>query len=153
MSYSELIHLYFDRSAALQNYWTLYVIIIGGLLAFSSLRQRKDLITAILITLLFSFFAYKNASAIIDTLSQRNAALDAIKSFPASGADAPLRQKIEPTLIVQDPSNLQIFHLTCDLLTLATLWAMELRRIRTAKLVPPAPTPTPEPAPHSKHHH
>src|SRR5436305_185303 len=116
MSFPDLIHLYFDRSAALQNYWTLYVIIIGGLLAFSSLRQRKDLLTAILISILFSFFAYKNASAILDTLAQRNAALEAIKSFPATGSDAPGRQKIEDTLLTQNPASIQLFHLTCDLL-------------------------------------
>ena len=35
MSYSELIQLYFERSTALQWYWTIYVVVIGGLLAFS----------------------------------------------------------------------------------------------------------------------
>ena len=39
MNYSELIQLYFERSNALQSYWTLYVVIVGGLLAFSSLRK------------------------------------------------------------------------------------------------------------------
>ena len=39
MKYDQLIQLYFERSNALQAYWTLYVVIVGGLLAFSSLRK------------------------------------------------------------------------------------------------------------------
>ena len=33
MKYNELIQLYFERSTALQWYWNLYVVVIGGLLA------------------------------------------------------------------------------------------------------------------------
>jgi len=32
MKYAELTQLYFDRSNALQWYWTIYVLVIGGLL-------------------------------------------------------------------------------------------------------------------------
>jgi len=40
MNYNELIQLYFERSNAMQQYWNLYVIIVGGVLAFSSLRKQ-----------------------------------------------------------------------------------------------------------------
>ena len=30
MNYNELIQLYFERSTAMQQYWNLYVIIVGG---------------------------------------------------------------------------------------------------------------------------
>jgi hypothetical protein len=40
-NYNELIQLYFERSNAVQQYWNLYVIIVGGVLAFSSLRKRR----------------------------------------------------------------------------------------------------------------
>jgi hypothetical protein len=39
MNYNDLIQLYFERSTAMQAYWNLYVLIVGGLLAFSSLRN------------------------------------------------------------------------------------------------------------------
>ena len=42
MNYSELIQTYFERSVALQWYWTIYVLVIGGLLGFSSFRQRQS---------------------------------------------------------------------------------------------------------------
>ena len=41
MSYSELMQAYFERSTALQWYWTIYVIVIGGVLGFSTLRPSR----------------------------------------------------------------------------------------------------------------
>src|SRR3954469_21397982 len=88
MRYSELIELYFARSNALQLYWTVYVIVIGGLLAFSSLRQRKDAITAVLVSVLYAFFAYKNMGALLDVTLERQAILSVIKEFSTFGPDA-----------------------------------------------------------------
>jgi len=47
MNYNELIQLYFERSTAMQQYWNLYVIIVGGVLAFSSLRTGLHFIRAV----------------------------------------------------------------------------------------------------------
>jgi len=58
MTYAQLIKLYFERSNSLQWYWTLYVVIVGGLLAFSSIRKERDRRTALLVMILFCFFAY-----------------------------------------------------------------------------------------------
>jgi hypothetical protein len=60
MSYSELIQAYFERSTALQWYWTVYVAVIGGILAFSVFRQRPEPVTVLLVTALYACFAYKN---------------------------------------------------------------------------------------------
>jgi len=143
MTYTDLVQLYFERDSALQWYWTLYVIIIGGLLAFSSLRQRPDLITAILVTILFAFFAYKNLDAIHDVTDQRTAAVTLIKdSAPAAGTDATnidrLRQTLQPTLVTPAYEGVRNFHIASDVLTIAAFWAMEYRRRRTTKA--PAPT-------------
>ena len=134
MSYGELIQLYFERSTALQWYWTIYVVVIGGLLAFSSLRQRTDLVTAILVTVLFCFFGYKNLGAIGDVTLQRNAVLQQIKEYPRTNQDAPQVQQqrnlMEPTLIAQSYESVRNFHVASDILTVAALWAMEWRRHR-----------------------
>jgi hypothetical protein len=134
MSYAELIRLYFERSTALQWYWTVYVIIIGGLLAFSSLRRRGDLVTATLITILFCFFAYKNLGAIRDVTFQRAAVLQSIKSYRPIGTQGAevleLRPVLEPTLVAPDYDGVRNFHIASDVLTLAALWAMERRRWR-----------------------
>ena len=64
MNYSELVQAYFERSTALQWYWTIYVLAIGGVLGFSTFRQRPELVTTILVSILYACFAFKNVGAI-----------------------------------------------------------------------------------------
>jgi hypothetical protein len=135
MKYSELIQAYFERSAALQWYWTIYVLVIGGVLAFSAFRQQKDVVTTILVILLYIGFAYKNLGAIEATLGERQALVTAIKQYPASGPDATdlkqIRDLLEPTLTWQEYEGVRNFHVMCDLLTIAFLLAREVRRKKT----------------------
>jgi hypothetical protein len=137
MSYAELVGLYFARSNALQWYWTVYVVVIGGLLAFSSLRQRPDVVTAVLVTVLYASFAYKNLGAIRDVTMERFAILNLIRETPPGAAVEPgtaamarLRDVLEPTLNPPDYPGVRNFHVACDVLTVAALWAMEWRRRR-----------------------
>jgi hypothetical protein len=133
MKYDQLVQLYFERSTALQNYWTLYVVIVGGLLAFASMRQgwsKSDIPATILISILFIVFAYRNCGAIQDVTLQRQATIDAIHAVEAT-PDAPSPQvsgKIDPTLISPDYSVARNFHLAGDILTIAALWMMHRRR-------------------------
>ena len=139
MTTSELIQAFFERSNALQNYWTLYVVVIGGLLAFASMRKQPDIITTTLVSVLFIMFAYKNLGAIEDVSIQRIAILDAFKqqSAPATDAmsvnQAKTLQLIQPTMITPDLHGIRHFHIVSDILTVAALWAMELRRRKAAK--------------------
>ena len=137
MRYADLVQLYFDRSNALQWYWTLYVVVAGGLLAFSSLRVRPDVITAVLVTVLFAMFAYKNAGAIGDTTFQRAAALKAIGDFPHGEQDGAgtniARTRLEPTMAVPAWEGVRNFHVCSDVLVILAVWAMELRRRRAAR--------------------
>jgi hypothetical protein len=137
MQYNELIHLYFERSNALQWYWNIYVIVIGGLLAYSAFRQRRDLIKTVLVTVLFSMFAYKNLDAIHDVTVQRFATLQLIRESNPPGPDAAdlkrVREALEPTLVLATPDyegllGVRNFHVLSDLLTIAAVWAMESRR-------------------------
>ena len=145
MSYNDLLHLYFDRSNSLQWYWTIYVVVIGGLLAFSSLRQRPDHRTAILVTVLYCFFAYKNLGAIHDVTEQRFAIYNTIRSVPPNPTNSDssamlLHSALEPTL--QPPeyagaTGVRNFHVATDVLVVLALWAMERRRLRAATLAQP----------------
>ena len=133
MNYNELIQLYFERSNAMQAYWNLYVIIVGGLLAFSSMRKQSAAITTLIVSILFALFAFKNLDAMHDTTAQRFATLKAIKEFDAGGTMAsakPVRDLIEPTLTPATYESVRLTHVTSDVLTIAGLWAMELRRRR-----------------------
>ena len=135
MSYSELVQTYFERSVALQWYWTIYVLVIGGVGAFSTFRQRPDIVTTLLVSILYVCFAYKNVGAIEATAVEREAILLAIKAHPASGENAAdikrVRDVLEPTLQAYDVAGARNFHFLCDLLTIAFLGAAEWRRRKT----------------------
>jgi hypothetical protein len=136
MKYDQLLQLYFERSTALQNYWTLYVVVIGGLLAISNLRLRRDLLTVILVTILYSFFAYKNLGAIHDVTLQREATVTAIQMYDARALTSDqlgTRQFVEPTLVHPEYDGIRNFHVTCDVLVVLMLWAMERRRVKMSK--------------------
>jgi len=133
MNYNELIQLYFERSNALQGYWNLYVVVVGGLLAFSSLRKQPALVTTLIVSVLFGLFAYENHDAIQVATGQRLATHEAITKFDpgATGPTAqPMRDLIEPTLTPASHASVRTTHLTSDILVIAGLWAMELRRRR-----------------------
>ena len=140
MNYNDLIQLYFERSTAMQAYWNLYVLIVGGLLAFSSLRKQPAAITTLIVSVLFALFAYKNLDAMYDTTQQRFATIEAIKQFDASGTNAAsLRQArdlLEPTLTPATYGSVRATHVTSDILTIAALWAMEFRRRRLKSTTP-----------------
>jgi hypothetical protein len=129
MNYSELVQLYFERSTAMQNYWNLYVFVVGGLLAFSSLRKHHAAVTTALVCLLFALFAYENLGALKDVTAQRFALLDSMKRIELGNAtDRPVRERLEPTLTPATYSSVRFTHVTSDILTIAALIAMELRR-------------------------
>lgn len=141
MNYTELIQLYFERSNALQAYWTLYVVIVGGLLAFSSLRKHPAPLTTLIVSVLFALFAYENHNAIQVASRQRLATLDAIRQSgnePAVTGSRLMRESIEPTLQPASPGSIRTTHLVSDLLTIAGLWVMELRRRKAQGTVPGA---------------
>ena len=133
MNYNELIQLYFERSNALQGYWNLYVAVVGGLLAFSSLRKQPALVTTLIVSLLFALFAYENHDAIQVATGQRLATHQAITKYDPGAAEAtakPVRDVLEPTLTPASHASVRMTHLTSDILVIAALWAMELRRRR-----------------------
>jgi hypothetical protein len=140
MNYNDLIQLCFERSTAMQAYWNLYVLIVGGLLAFSSLRKQPAAITTLIVSVLFALFAYKNLDAMYDTTQQRFATIEAIKQFDASGTNAAslkqTRDLLEPTLTPATYGSVRATHVTSDLLTIAALWAMEFRRRRLKSTTP-----------------
>lgn len=131
MNYDQLIQLYFERSNALQGYWTLYVVIVGGLLAFSSLRKHPAAVTTLIVSMLFLLFAYENHDAIQVATRQRLATHEAIKRSSRNAAvtvEEGVRELLDPTLTPATPGSVRTTHLVSDLLTIAGLWAMEFRR-------------------------
>jgi len=139
MNYNELIQLYFERSNALQMYWNLYVVIVGGLLAFSSLRKQPAAVTTLIVSVLFGLFAYENHDAIQVATGQRLATHEAITKFDSTGATVPsskqVRDLLEPTLTPTSHGGVRTTHLTSDILVIIALWAMEFRRRRLREII------------------
>src|SRR4051794_35258274 len=118
MNYHDLIQLYFERANAMQSFWNLYVIIVGGLLAFSSVRKQPAAITTALVSILFALFAYNNLDAMHDVTAQRFATLQAIQQLPRGAAsDDNARNLLEPTLTPATYGSVRCTHITSDVLT------------------------------------
>ena len=140
MTYNELVQAFFERTRGLDWYWTVYILVIGGIFGFSIFRQRPEIVTVVVVTILYACFAYKNLGAIEVTLLERQAFLAAIRDYPATGPKAEdikrIRDRLEPILPLAEPEGVRSFHLSCDVLTLAALWAKEWLRRRRAEPVP-----------------
>jgi hypothetical protein len=68
-----------------------------------------------------------------DTTAQRFATIEAIKQFDsgaATGGSTQIRKLLEPTLTPATYGSVRATHVTSDVLTIAALCAMELRRRR-----------------------
>ncbi len=113
----------------MQNYWNLYVLVVGGIHAFSSLRKYPPALTTLVVGLLF---AYQNLCAMKDCTRQRFAVLEAIPQFDANaGATTnpkPVRDRLESTLTLATWTGVEAIHIASDVLTIIALLAIELRR-------------------------
>jgi hypothetical protein len=142
MDYGELIQTYFERSVALQWYWTIYILVIGGVLAFSTFRVRPELATTVLVMLLYVGFAYKNLGAIEATAVERAAVRSLINDYPVSGPDAGQHRRTHETLKRAMPpydiAGARNFHIACDILTVILLWVKEFLRRKAADQIPVA---------------
>src|SRR3954452_1683573 len=119
MNYNELIQLYFERANAMQQYWNLYVIIVGGILAFSSLRKQPAAVTTAIVCVLFALFAFNNLDAMHDTTAQRFATLQSIREFPhearAASTGDRIRERLEPTLTPSTFGRVRATHVISDI--------------------------------------
>lgn len=147
MTYNELLQAFFERSNALEALWTIYVTVVGALLAFCATRQRLGLWTMAVITVAFSLFAAGNLSGLRDVTLQRvalNAAIVHYDPPPDTKVTnvVELRKLVTPTL---DPTpflrvrGICAYHITFDVLTLVALWITAYRRGKGGQ-APPAGT-------------
>src|SRR5262249_34232869 len=111
-----------------------------------------ELLTTVLVTILYACFAYKNLGAIEATAEERQAILLAIKDYPDTGTNAAdvkrVRERLEPVLPPYDIAGPRSFPLACDLLTWAFLGVKERRRQNPN--LPPAPGAAEGARPHAQ---
>jgi hypothetical protein len=134
MKYTDLVQLFCERSNALETLWTIYITLVGALLAFCATRTKLGLWTMSIITAAFLLFTAANMSAMRDVTLQRIAVKDAISAYPTpkegeEQASLPLiRPKLEPTLRKPSVPDVLTFHVICDGLTVSALWIISYRR-------------------------
>jgi hypothetical protein len=99
------------------------------------MRKQPDLVTTLLVTVLYCFFAYKNLGAIVDVSLQRLAVHGEITKIHKPGEPG---GTIVATLDPSAVDGIKQFHWASDGLTVLALWSMELRRRKFAKSSPSA---------------
>jgi len=131
MEFKDLVTLYFERSSAMQTFWSIYVTIALGLLAFiGSVKPspERNLLAGIL-SFSFVAFAAVNLDALVDVTIARNVAKELISNFKPS---ATLTQEVidKIMLTVRPPAvwTIIVFHVTADILVLAGVWILTLRK-------------------------
>jgi hypothetical protein len=110
------------------------------------LRKQPAALTTLIASILFGLFAYENLGAIKATATQRHATLAAIKQSDAASTAPeikPVRDLLEPTLNPASLSSTQTTHLISDILTVAGLWVMELRRRKNSVIAAVVAQPFP----------
>jgi hypothetical protein len=133
MKYNDLVQLFFERSNALQTFWTIWVAVVGAFLAFAVAREKPGLWMTIFLTVGFSIFAYVNRLGMEDVSVQRLAAMNAIKAYPLPDRDEnkderkaleSVRKTIEDSLSPPGVEDVKNYHLLVDVLVLAILWGI-----------------------------
>jgi hypothetical protein len=136
MKYNDLVQLFFERSNALQTFWTIWVAVVGALLAFCAARRKLGLWMMCILTVGFCLFACVNLFGMRDVSAQRLAAMKAMKDFPPPAESnkeerqslEAVRKTIEDSLNPPTVGVVTTFHLLVDLLVLVAIWVISYRK-------------------------
>lgn len=136
MSLSQLVSQLLERGNAMQSFWGFYITVSLGLIAFFGSVKRPRRLAA-LVSLTFVAFAYVNADSMTNIAKQRKFLWNQLKVFssvsPAAPAAGPLSEAVFAAGIKGltkpvDSCDIWKFHIGCDIVVLAALWFLTLRR-------------------------
>ncbi len=139
MSLSELVSLLLERGNAMQSFWGFYITVSLGLIAFFGSAKRPRRLAA-LVSLTFVAFAYVNADGMTDIARQReflwkqldafSAVSPAASAATAEGSLSEARFAAGIKDVTKPPDSCEVlrFHIGCDIVVLAALWFLTLRR-------------------------
>jgi hypothetical protein len=131
MELKDLLSLYFERTNAMQTFWTFYVTIILGLLAFfgSTKLPRKPYGITFILSLAFCMFAFVNLQALRGVTRQRNVTKDLIvASHLEHTPDGFVAMRIRPTLDPPTESGVIAVHISGDILTIGAMWFLAFKK-------------------------
>lgn len=136
MSLSQLVSLLLERGNAMQSFWGFYITVSLGLIAFFGSAKRPRRLAA-LVSLTFVAFAYVNADSMTNIAKQRKFLWNQLKVFSSVSPAAPAAGTLSEAVFAAgikgltkpvDSSDIWKFHIGCDIVVLAALWFLTLRR-------------------------
>jgi hypothetical protein len=137
-----LVQLFFDRAAAMQQFWGFYITVVLGLLAFFGSAARTR-VNAAVMTLGFIGFAWVNLDGLRDAAQQRVEVCTALAHgdcvrHAVFSATVLIRLATPPlniTLTAPTVGSVVWFHRAADALTIAAIWYLVLRAHRVSRPV------------------
>ena len=131
MEFKDLVSLYFERANAMQIFWNFYVTIVLGLIVFfgSVKPSRSTTRVAAILSVAFVVFACVNLKAILGVTQQRCVAASLVRSSHSDKAtDQAAIAAIAKSLDPPTKGGVERLHISVDLLTLAAVWSLALRK-------------------------
>jgi hypothetical protein len=145
MEFKDMVTLYFERSNALQTYWSFYTTMGLALLAYfggMKTSPQKYLI-AVVLSLSFVSFAVVNLDALRAVTKARVICRDLIYSGKLANSPSPEAQEQIQQMITPWPfAYVAVMHISGDLFTLGSIWFLVLLKSEhkahasPAKLIP-----------------
>jgi hypothetical protein len=122
----DLLRFYFDRVAAMQQYWTFFTTVSLGLVAFfgAAARTRRS---ALLMTGGFLCFAAINLNALNQAGAQRREACAAVAHVEECHATQSVQKPFRIDLYQSGWLPLSAGHIVLDALTIGAIWFLALR--------------------------
>jgi len=134
MDFKDVAGHLFERSNAMQSFWSYYITISGALLAFFG-SSRRSIPLTILLTIAFIGIAAANLGGMKNVAQQRVALRALLMNAKTEKADqvfkAPLPSQavIAAYLDVPPPppvAGVVATHLCCDVVVIAAIWVLRL---------------------------
>jgi hypothetical protein len=129
MDFKDIVTLYFERSNALQTYWSFYTTMALALLAyFGGMKSSpQKFLIAIVLSLSFISFTVVNLDALRAVTKARIVCRDLIYSDrlanpPSQEVQKQIRQMITPWPF----EGVAVMHISGDLFTLGAIWFLVL---------------------------
>ena len=131
MDFKDVVTLYFERSNALQTYWSFYTTMGGALLAyFGGMKPSANkYLIAVVLSISFVSFAAVNLDALRAVTKARVICRDLIYSGKLANSPSPEAQEQIQKLITPWPfAYVAAMHISGDLFTLGGIWFLVLTK-------------------------
>ena len=128
-SFEDLLTKAFERTNALQTYWTLDATVVLAVVAFFAKVEGGDTcLLAVLITIAFTGFVVANLGALRDVSKQRAVTQQLLKQAAAASDPSQLaaRLSLAGTINPATTTQVTILHLAGDAFAISALWLLAL---------------------------